>query len=98
MMHKEAVRVSIGGKSYTLVSDETYAHVYEAAALIDKTLNEIYKAGIKDEQKAMVLVGMQLASLLLKEQSMARDQQKLYDNLIKWLESQNSDLAHFVGV
>lgn len=98
MIHKEAVRVSVGGKSYTLATDEGHAHVYEAAALVDRMVNEIVSGGLKDEQKATILAALQLASLLIKQQDETLQQQEISTYIMQWVELQNEQLSTFLSV
>ncbi len=96
MIHKEAVRVSVGGKSYTLISDEDHSHIYEAAALVDKMLHDNTSNSLRDEQKAMVLVAFQLASLLIKQQNMTQQQRENSEVILRWIKSQDDYLSTFL--
>ncbi len=96
------MRVSIGGKAYTFMSDEGHSHVYNAAALVDTLLNDSIgsslKNDLKDESHCLMLVAMQLASMLLKQQDIAQHNHKAYEHVRQWAESYNDQLSTFLSV
>lgn len=76
---KKKYKVVIFGEPYTLVSDEAEQHVVEAAAGVDKLMQEFAKqAGINDAKKLAVFVALQFSSELKRLASAmeARDQEQ----------------------
>jgi len=67
-MVKSRVKVSICDTSYSLVGDEDESHVFRTASYVDAAMRAILEAGVTEREKAAVLVALQLASRLLKEE------------------------------
>lgn len=95
-MSKATVKVSIFDQSYSLVTDETQAHLEQAAQMVDECMRRTARLGIADKQKIAVLVALQLASDCVRTQSAHKSKQEEYDTVIKWLEQQNRILSEFL--
>lgn len=67
-MVKSRVKVSICNVPYTLVGDEDDSHVFRAAAYVDSAMRTLLDGGIVEREKAAVLVALQLASKMLKDE------------------------------
>lgn len=68
VMSTQKVKVTINGNHYSLVTDQSDVRLLEAAALVNKQIEQIQAAGVNDQVKSAVLVALQCASDLLKLQ------------------------------
>lgn len=77
-MSTQKVKVTINGNHYSLVTDQSDVCLLEAAALVNKQIEQIQAAGVNDQVKSAVLVALQCANDLLKlqyEQEHAKQEQ-----------------------
>lgn len=85
-MVKNRVKVSICDTSYTLVGDEDESHVFRTAAYVDSAMRTILEASDVELEKAAVLVALQLASKVLKEEESKVQRTKETQRLLEKLE------------
>lgn len=65
-MEKIKTIVSVGGKEYTIVSEDPVAHVKRVGVYVDRKLQEIEKASKLPTNMAAVLTALNIADELLK--------------------------------
>ncbi len=83
----QSCKVTIGGSSYSLVTNEPETHVVSAAQLVDSLLKEVVgKSAAVDEKKSAVLVALRLASRVLLMEAEANEQRRTKEQLIKILD------------
>jgi len=71
---RHAVEVQIMGHSYTVRTDDDPEHVLQAAAMIQRQIDELRRAGAAvASDRLLLLVAMNLAGELLRKQSCAID-------------------------
>ncbi len=92
-MSKEVILVSILNETYSLLSDESTEHLTQAADLVDGRMKQLVDAGMRDKEKLAVLVSLQLASQLLKNDVDLQKNKEAYQVLVAWLEGQNRQLS-----
>lgn len=86
---KNTYKLLIFGDHYSIVSDESQAHITKAAAQVDALMKEISaKANHVDEKRIAVLVALQLASKLLALESNQEHMQGCHKKLIDRLEQE----------
>ena len=79
--------VSILGESYTLLSDESNAHITQAANTIDKMLREILeKTTIDDPKRAAVLAAFRVTSKMIRMQADSAVQKEDCHKLVDLIE------------
>lgn len=84
-MSKNKVKVTVGNATYSLITDQSEEHVYQAAAQVSRMMHDVN--ALQDSAKAAVLVALQLMSKLLlieQQQHIALDEQR---RLMEKLES-----------
>ena len=86
-MEKQKITVTVAGKNYTLVSNDSPEFVRRVAAFVDRKLNETAAVTNLPSGQAAVLTCFNLAEELLKAQD---------ENLI--LRRQNDQLARIGGL
>lgn len=67
---KNRIKISVDGKSFTLVGEETEEHMREVAVYIDDKIKEVRKSGVAvrmDTSLAYVLAGLNVADDYIKE-------------------------------
>jgi len=70
MSESKSYKVTIFGCTYTLVSDESEAHILQSAELVDTLMKEIAtKSKIADSSKVAVLAALRVASKLISMES-----------------------------
>ena len=84
-MVKNRMKVSVCGVSYSLVSDESEAHIFQAAQTINDAIKEMMEGGV-ERDKAAILVALQLASKILKQEEYERHQLQETRRLIDEIE------------
>ena len=62
---RAAIRVEIGGESYTLRTNADEAYTRKCAALVDERMEEIREATGLDRQKAAILAALSLSDDVL---------------------------------
>lgn len=82
-MSTQKVKVTINGNHYSLVTDQSDARLFEAAALVSKHIEQIQAAGVSDQVKSAVLVALQCANDLLALQS---EQERMKQEQVRLLE------------
>ncbi len=85
-MAKNRVKVSICDVPYTLVGDEDDSHVFRAAAYVDSAMRAILDAGVAERERVAVLVALQLASKMLKDEASEGMQQEEIQRLLEKVE------------
>lgn len=85
-MIKNRVKVSICGVSYSLVGDENELHVFRAAEQVTMAMRAVMDGGVVEREKAAVLVALQLASEILKQQNNDYYQKEEVERLIEKIE------------
>jgi cell division protein ZapA (FtsZ GTPase activity inhibitor) len=83
------IRITINGRQYSISTDENEADVYDAAQLVDSLLRD--KAGNlspNDEQKATLVVALQLATDLAKQRRLLQTYDQRVERLISVLGSE----------
>ncbi len=88
-MKREAktYKIHVFGTDYHIVSDEAEAHIVQAAALVDKTMQEIASGAVRaDKQKVAVLAALQMASSLLYSQESTTQRKNKEDALVTRIE------------
>ncbi len=65
-MEKQKTTVSVGGKDYTIVSEDPVEHVKRVGVYVDRKLSEIEKATRLPTNMAAVLTALNIADELLK--------------------------------
>lgn len=92
-MCNETQSVSIFEETYSIVTDESAELLQNAATLVDKRMKGAAQAGIRDQKKIAVLVALQLASELLKEEAHSESFRVKNKAIIEWLERCNTVLS-----
>ncbi len=85
-MENNRVKVSIDGVSYSLISDEEESRVVQAAHMITNLLQSVHKASAVEREKAAVLVALQLAMRVLKQEEYEQNQIEKTKRLLEKLE------------
>ncbi|MGE0206729.1 MAG: cell division protein ZapA [Candidatus Babeliales bacterium] len=81
------ITVTILGKTYTLMTDESESSVLEAASRVDAAMKDILqKASHMDEHKVAVLVALQQVTRLIEHEAALRSFQKQEDSLISLID------------
>lgn len=65
-MEKQKTTVSVGGKEYTIVSNDPVEHVTRVSVYVDRKLKEIENATKLSTSMAAVLTALNIADELLK--------------------------------
>ncbi len=92
MNEKKSYKVSIFGDTYSLVSDETEAHLAQSAQLIDSLMNQIgqqipaMQSHNARAKQCAVLAALQIASTLLRTQAAWDESQHKQNDLVLLLE------------
>jgi len=85
----KSCKVTIFGDEYTLLSNETEAHVIESAKLIDSCMQEIAsKAKISDGKKVAVLAALRIASRVLQLEAQQEKKEHQLKSLVQELDSE----------
>jgi cell division protein ZapA (FtsZ GTPase activity inhibitor) len=92
-MRNETQNVSIFEETYSIVTDESAELLQHAATLVDERMKGAAQAGIRDQKKIAVLVALQLASELLKEEAQSEGVRATNKAIIEWLERCNAVLS-----
>jgi len=88
-MTKQAkkIKITIFEESYGLVTDESEAHILQAASLVDTQMKEIAKhLGTLDLKKLAVLVALQTMSKLLHAERKIEVENKIQERINKELD------------
>lgn len=87
-------KVTIGGESYFLVSDEQEEHVRAVARLVDEQIRAIGNTGLTDDPKRIaVLVALQCASKMAAAQRDIEQYQLQNDKLLSLVAEELSRLS-----
>lgn len=84
---KNNYKLSIFGDTYSIVSDESSAHITQAAAMVDSLMKEIAtKLSQVEEKRIAILVALQYASKYLALQSSCNEKELKQQELLSYLE------------
>ncbi len=93
-MVKNRVKVSICDIPYTLIGDEDESHIFRAAACVDTAMRAVLETENIEREKAAILVALQLASKVLKNEELLHRQTEESQRLLEKIER---DLYLLIG-
>ena len=82
MNEKRSLKLSILGRTYSIITDEDECVINSAASLVDSLIHQVMQKGA-DETKAATLVALQIATSLTKSQN----QLASFDSRVEELDS-----------
>jgi cell division protein ZapA (FtsZ GTPase activity inhibitor) len=86
---KNTYKLLISDEQYSIVSDETLAHVTQAGHMVDQLLKEICaKAPHVDEKRIAVLAALQLASKIIAADCHAQSVKSRHEELAQYVEKE----------
>ena len=94
-MSTQKIKVTINGQHYSLVTDESDVCLLEAAALVNKQIEQIQVSGVTDQVKSAVLVALQSANDLLKLRRKQEQLQQEQERLLEKISREFSLLSSF---
>lgn len=87
MKTSQHFKLTIFGDQYSLLSDESQEHMIDAARVVDSLMREIAsKATNAESKKIAVLVALQIASKMLKLESLTKQEEEKQKELVEFIE------------